>query len=198
MADVYCTLQFDTCGCTESDFPNKAACIAWAEGGWADEIDEGLQRGGVWNAACATQLLGWYDCSTRKQFEAKACVACSLLVGATAEGGACNADADCADGLKCRDFACAPGCPGTLGQACDNVPCGIHLACDDATATCAPGPGLGDLCGFNDCLAGFYCDAGTCAQAKPLGAPCMNYPECESRVCDGGACAAEKPLICDD
>ncbi|MEJ7733898.1 MAG: hypothetical protein WKG00_32480 [Polyangiaceae bacterium] len=199
-AELYCALQFELCGCVESDFPSKAACIVALEAGWADEIDDGLQLGASWSSSCGAEQLAVLDGSTRKQFEAKPCISCSLLFGSVAEGDPCSDDLQCAEGLSCHDGLCSASCPGMLGQTCGGgaPACALYLTCDAATATCADGPGLGESCAFNECMAGLYCDGGSCLQAKPIGEACFNYRECESRVCDAGACAAEKPLICDD
>jgi len=71
--------------------------------------------------------------------------------------------ADCTAPPLCGEGAC-------IGVSLEGGPCGddAHL-CDD----------------------GLHCVGGTCRAPLPLGEPCGEASECESRRCEGGSCAAK-------
>jgi hypothetical protein len=81
----------------------------------------------------------------------------------------------------------------TLGQRCaSDAECYRAFYCNQA-GVCARGE-LGDPCSFaRDCgAAGTYCDLSTmrCEAAKPDGAACTFFTECQSRTCSGLVCGA--------
>jgi hypothetical protein len=70
----------------------------------------------------------------------------------------------------CKVLGPNEGCPG-------------HLACAGATScrtSCAKDA---------DCVAGFFCDAGTCSPYRTAGTSCSSHTQCASRVCSGSVCA---------
>src|SRR5512133_836808 len=120
-----------------------------------------------------------------------------VLVGATAPGGACDADYECAGG-SCRPSQdpCTDVCVADLpaGASCRNTfaSCGPGLGCDFAgSGTCVPAtPGqIGATCGLGaePCVLEAYCDAGGICRAKlPAGSSCLDaYDACvPGTLCD--------------
>lgn len=99
-----------------------------------------------------------------------------VWVGLVKQGGACEYEAQCAEGLKCDDdgsgtYVCQP--VGTLGSKCT-----LDSDCEDALI-CNPKLGCSSLGGvgasclyFSDCQDGLLCASGTCATPIPLGGSC--------------------------
>lgn len=132
-------------------------------------------------------------------FNSSACQA--AITGTVATGGACFADVDCAAGTCDTSVACPGVCIAflTAGQPCTTgkAVCGLGLACDGATGTCAQLSATGGPC---PCLPGNYCgvgtsdggtsDAGTgtCVARKTSG-PCTIVDQCAfGTICAQATC----------
>lgn len=73
------------------------------------------------------------------------------------------------------------------GYTCDTAD---GLACDDMSGACAVLPKIGEMClnGFNPCVNGAYCSAGTCKAKSEAGSPC----DLDSACVDGAYCDTDK------
>jgi hypothetical protein len=115
-----------------------------------------------------------------------------------ANGTSCNVDKECQSGMcvdgYCCDAACASACDacnlvGMLGT-CSFRPddtagqpgCDPYL-CDGTKAQCAS-----SCMGDGDCVAGAYCDSGSCLARKPQGGACGGNNECQNNQCVDGYC----------
>ncbi|MBK8998697.1 MAG: hypothetical protein IPM35_23490 [Myxococcales bacterium] len=101
-----------------------------------------------------------------------------VWVGLVKEGGACDYESQCAEGLKCDDdgsgtFVCQP--VGTVGSKCIlESDCDDALDCNSKLGQCAPLSGLGSPCLYSsECEDGLLCASGTCATPIPLGGSCV-------------------------
>jgi hypothetical protein len=94
----------------------------------------------------------------------------------------------CASGVCC-DSVCGASC-----MACDQVPAGTCVTakfgtpcgpyrCTGTSTTCPASCNLD-----TDCAKGFYCSAGACSEARPLGVACGFGTECQSRFCADQVC----------
>jgi hypothetical protein len=121
-------------------------------------------------------------------------------------GEACNGAADCTsgrcEGSLCVDSSCVDGVQNAgepavdCGRVCP-TPCPVGTACTadadcESGAFCAPAT---RLCTDGSCQDGAQsegevltdCGGGDCPGC-PVGSPCLEASDCESRVCDGGVC----------
>jgi hypothetical protein len=111
----------------------------------------------------------------------------------------CQFDFDCKVLEEFCDLstnACKPRLK--LGASCagSSTGCVLSTTCNPVTNRCTKAGHRGEPCAsdFNICFTG-YCDftdaaAPTCADYKPLGAPCAFGPECASGVCQNRVCTA--------
>jgi hypothetical protein len=117
---------------------------------------------------------------------------CKLQIGQACGDASACASGFCAGGLCCNRACtlacetCNPvGAPGT----CVTAPAGTTVAacgafrCDGASAGCPIRCAADD-----DCTPGFYCSAGACSTAQPLGAACAADHSCQSGFCVDGVC----------
>ncbi len=123
--------------------------------------------------ACEESCAGDVECDAAGHCDAGACV-----VDQT-EGGACDEDSDCVEGLHCAGV-CSVG--GGVGDPCildgDCLP-GTH--CDEAAGQCVEdAAGGGDCAVDGDCVAGFHCDeaAGECVEDVVGGGGCAVDGDC--------------------
>lgn len=136
---------------------------------------------------CAEGQCAFTNVATRSPCEGGICDGQGSCVG-------CLGSEDCASG-RCQDGLCVDeSCTNMMqdgnetavdcGGPC--VPCSLGEGCVEAQdcksdncdgSTCQPC--VGGLCPF-----GGYCDAGECADFKPLGEPCQEDIECLSGKCD--------------
>jgi hypothetical protein len=113
------------------------------------------------------------------------------------DGQACRAASDCASGFcaggLCCNRACSLACetcaPVGAAGTCATAPAGTQAAacgayrCNGANADC-PIACAAD----GDCVPGFYCSAGACSTALPLGLACTSDHSCQSGHCVDGVC----------
>lgn len=145
--------------------------------------------------------------------------ACSQVwLGRTPQGGTCSDDADCAPAGSALPVICRSpkdGAPKTCqvyrrlreGDDCSVswalADCGYDLTCqwtEAGTARCVRRAARGQACStttFGSCADGLTCDpvTGTCADPRPVGAPCAPRLLRSTSFPDW-ACAAG--AICDD
>ena len=99
-------------------------------------------------------------------------------------------------------------CPGQDGQCrqrtCAGGSCGLDLEpagtpCTENGGVVCDGSGVCAECvNVDQCDPGQYCEGGTCAAQKPLGATCVIADECQSAQCaDGRCCSAACDGPCD-
>jgi hypothetical protein len=107
------------------------------------------------------------------------------------------------DGLRCGEGnTCATLIP--LGGACPGYEgCVQGAFCDSTSGTCVATKSVGEACtgySWSECAEGLHCSQSqVCEAAKPDGAACESWEDCESGNCEGGKCVAESfvdELIC--
>lgn len=100
-----------------------------------------------------------------------------LWVGLVQQGGACDYEAQCAEGLACADdgtgtYVCQP--VGTAGTACIlDRRCDDGLICNAKLHQCGSLGGVGAACLYSsECQNGLLCASSKCATPIPLGGSC--------------------------
>jgi hypothetical protein len=114
--------------------------------------------------------------------------ALGVCTAASASGGGCTLDTDCATGLYCQVLACEP--PAGVGGICNgsDSDCQPGLFC--ATNTCMTARYPGESCADSGsgCVHGI-CRSGTCVDHAKAGEACTANGDCVSATCANGACA---------
>ena len=194
-----CTTRCCTGVCVGGERPAHAALGASCEAtacedtAYCDDALTCVARKGV-GAACiqSTECQFGLDCGGDGQ--------CAAL---PAPGQPC--DGACRDeGTTCSSTTqtCVPVV--LAGAPCEmSSDCSVYYVCD-ATLRCGPGLALGAAClaGQRCATPGSFCDApvgevqGSCARAKPVGAPCAFDLACESRTCDRGTQVCVDEPVC--
>jgi len=91
----------------------------------------------------------------------------------------------------------ALGCIASDSRRPNAVPCFTSdgLYCPGAGLTCQPSRQVGQSCTMHDCVAGAFCDAGTCAPQRSSG-PCEAWIDaCSSdSFCNAGQCERKRPI----
>ncbi len=140
------------------------------------------------------------------------CEAHLPLGGACGDGGRCDPEAQCLDGVCTRralpgkpcdaQRRCIVGATCTSGGVCQgpawvglNQPCDAQRRCPYGASclsgSCRASSRLGGPCGpLTACSTGFCAaDAGVCVELLPLGASCTGPTACQSGYCVAGTCA---------
>ncbi len=214
-APYLCTGSSATCGTTcASDA--ECAATAYCNGAGACAPDQA--NGATCTAAsqCASGFcVDGFCCDTACGAPCQACAALLKASGANGVCGfteagkdprdhcvadapaSCQNDGQCDGAGGCRKYqlgsACgATTCVGNLatGQvcngfgACTNQPSGV----DCAPYVCATGACAIPCSGDGECVAGNFCDSGTCRAKAAVGAACGADTECASGSCVDGFC----------
>jgi hypothetical protein len=178
-------------GCNEGRglcSPPDGICAPPPQGGepCASVCAEGLVCGS--DETCREGAAGDTCASGRDCSPPLACVGGTCATALNEQAG-CSEDTECAAGLACRSGACS-----VVAEACaDAWTCGDNAACVATRArACEPAAALGETCSYaEDCLAGAFCDGGTCAALPGSGAPCADGVLCaEGLACElaSGTC----------
>jgi hypothetical protein len=118
--------------------------------------------------------------------------ACELRNGQACSDGSACLSGFCAGGLCCTracTLACETCNPVGAAGTCVTAPAGTVAAacgayrCNGANADCPIACALD-----GDCAPGFYCNAGICSSALPLGMACSADQACQSGHCVDGVC----------
>ncbi len=176
----------------------------------ADAVLAGLAAAGLL-AACSGGFPTFDPFGAREHPQTSACTAtagcpagdwCEVSTGKCqprlANGAGCSADAQCTNGHcaqgVCCDGACGGACescaePDRLG-ACSplaggsaGTPSCAPYVCDGSSASC-PGSCSRD----GGCVAGDYCDGGSCSEKESNGKTCTAANQCQSSDCVDGYC----------
>jgi hypothetical protein len=145
---------------------------------------------------CLSQIENASACTNDDNILAEFRTCSDAIQGQVAPGEPCLSSAECAAPHYCT----AQTCPGTCtplaqqGQwplAFDG--CANGLVFDWGTGTCELPAGTGEDCGdafdqLRACVAGYFCDHGTCTPRKALGEPCTGTHECEIALRCTGTC----------
>ncbi|MEZ4219957.1 MAG: hypothetical protein R3B13_03440 [Polyangiaceae bacterium] len=105
-----------------------------------------------------------------------------MYVGLVKDGGACEYDAQCAEGLSCGEsgaaFACKP--VGTQGASClFNSECDDGLICNSGLEQCDTLGPVGTSCLYaDDCEDGLTCIDSHCKAPISLGGACTGFSSC--------------------
>jgi hypothetical protein len=103
----------------------------------------------------------------------------------------CPSDAFATSGTVCRTASCASGTEtleGTCTGAAASCPAPVTASCDPYI--CGPTACLDTCLDRTDCLAGYWCDGGTCSLMGDLGDPCTVAGSCDSGFCTDGVCCS--------
>ncbi|UJR83369.1 Dickkopf N-terminal cysteine-rich domain-containing protein [Sandaracinus amylolyticus] len=195
MADPTANCEDDTtCGALTTCEPYSAQqCVARGSVaiGGACLVDEQCAPGAYCEgySTCAARVATGEGCDRAAMCADGYCDIGSptpTCLAPAAEGEGCDAPIGhlgqvCADGLVCVASTCRP--PPPEGQPCgDQNECATGLVCG-AGNRCRTPIALGAACDVtapqSPCVAGAFCDEGTCAAARPASASCDGLPgEC--------------------
>ncbi len=120
----------------------------------------------------------------------------------SADGGTCSRPGECQSGFCVEGFCCNAACgapcdscrnarTGLLDGTCAPVTDGLagdpacsgNLLCTGTSASC-PATCTLDV----DCVAGYFCDSGSCVLKAAQGQPCTSGNECQSTFCVDNVC----------
>lgn len=145
----------------------------------------GLCRVGTSTGACVNATLG-----TDPKNE---CSDVSLCQNMCNGSGACRAASNgtTCGASSCTDINCSGQCTGTASTlricdgstigSCPSRNCGNYI-CADATSC------LTSCTRDADCIAGYFCSAGTCQTRRAAGQTCSRDGECQTNACIGSQC----------
>lgn len=87
-------------------------------------------------------------------------------------------------------WACSGGSGSSEATALCYTDDGVWCA---DSGTCEALTPIGGACGYQDCVAGAFCDAGQCVAQRPPGSACQDDDECQGGYCaDTEVCTAFK------
>jgi hypothetical protein len=141
------------------------------------------------NGSCLTSCVDEADCDSVNWCEGDVCVPDKTL-GEPCGGFVECSSGSCVDGVCC-DAPCLGGCEScTMTGACVS-----HAQGDSGDPSCTPlvCNGVGGDCpatcsADSDCVAGNYCNAGSCLPVGVLGALCSTPNACATGNCADGRC----------
>jgi sugar lactone lactonase YvrE/subtilisin-like proprotein convertase family protein len=123
---------------------------------------------------------------------------CTPKVG---NGSLCTRDSHCVSGFCAPEGVCCTSACKGFCEGCAGGTCAAYTAGTDPMEECPGAGACGPTCNgagacqaptcscpASPCLAGWWCQAGSCVATKALGTVCMADGECQSGSCADGVC----------